>query len=547
MSEVKRRNWEIEGTDGTDPTTDFIGTDDATDLRIATNSNTQFRFIQATGAIQREDDGDARGDNAIDLPGSRNLASQVASGENAVSLGGLNHTVSGDNSAVIAGSGGSVSGNTSAILGGTTNQIISTDNNNTITGGSGNTVQGVSRLGAIVGGQMNDVDDSVRSVIMGGTTNTIDAANDSAILVGNNNSITANNGFIVGSNTSSVSGVGSAVIGGQNITVSDVTAVAVGGGTNTIDATSTGANSIMSGTNNQITGTAGLSSIEGGTQNTITDATAGSIINSQLCNINTGIFNQITNAFNSTIDATQNCSILGGSTNAMNANALLSVMCSGVSCTMDNTIGFMGNGSGNTINSGATASSIVNGGQNTISTGVFGATIVNSFGSSANAAFQCITGGSLSAIRQGEILHNAGNFGSPTDSIAGTGALRVQTSDATPTEMTIVNGVGAPQGLDIALDHTAAFRFAIVARSTGGADRASWFFDCQISDQAGVLVLDSPGVAIAPTHNTAGAVGWTITPVVGAAPNRLVLNVAGAAATNIRWKAHYRFSEVEFT
>jgi len=145
-----------------------------------------------TGAIRADDEGDARGDYAIDFQRTRNESSQVASGQYAVISGGRSNELSGWNS---------------VISGGSHNKI--TINNCSIAGGSNNLI--TAYYGSIGGGGSNEISGSF-STISGGGENEA-TANFSTISGGNENEATANFSTVVGGRNNVAGGEDSVAAG----------------------------------------------------------------------------------------------------------------------------------------------------------------------------------------------------------------------------------------------------------------------------------------------------------------------------------------------
>jgi hypothetical protein len=136
--------------------------------------------------------GNARGTAAVDLQGSRNAATQVASGNYSVIAGGFRNTASGSHSFVGAGrdntataacavvGGGRLNDATSAyscVLGGY-NNTASTNTHATVGGGLNNTASGQY---SFVGGGYRNVASGTHSVVVGGAANTATATGSTAV------------------------------------------------------------------------------------------------------------------------------------------------------------------------------------------------------------------------------------------------------------------------------------------------------------------------------------------------------------------------------
>ncbi len=142
--------WRLLGNSGTSSATNFVGTTDNVELVFRANNTVRLR-LNTNGSIQRTGDGNARGDNSVDLQTVRGAVSQVASGSNSFIGSGKNNTVSADNSSIVGGSGNMVSAAYSSILVGDENSVTASH-------------------GAVVSGDENEVEDQY-SVILGGHEN----------------------------------------------------------------------------------------------------------------------------------------------------------------------------------------------------------------------------------------------------------------------------------------------------------------------------------------------------------------------------------------
>lgn len=124
-------------------------------------------------------DGNARGENSVDLCTERGAATQVASGANSGIIAGENNTASGTHSGVYAGKNAQATGNNSVIIGGLDN--LATDTGSSVIAGDSNRADGI------------------YSSISGGQDNLIQASGDySAIVAGHDNDVTGNSAFATG-------------------------------------------------------------------------------------------------------------------------------------------------------------------------------------------------------------------------------------------------------------------------------------------------------------------------------------------------------------
>ena len=114
-----------------------------------------------TGAVQADDGGNARGEDAVDLQTDRSSATQVASAINSAVLGGRDNTASANFAVVAGGSDNTASGYWSSVLGGTGNTAsgagatvlgggagLASGDSSTVVGGADNTASGDYSLAA---------------------------------------------------------------------------------------------------------------------------------------------------------------------------------------------------------------------------------------------------------------------------------------------------------------------------------------------------------------------------------------------------------------
>lgn len=101
--------------------------------------------LQAHAADQTEIGGNTRGEYSVDWQTKRTLATQVASGGNAVLSGGANNTASGYTSVVCGGENNSATNSNSIVLGGLNNS--STGGNAIVSGGENNVCSNANFIG----------------------------------------------------------------------------------------------------------------------------------------------------------------------------------------------------------------------------------------------------------------------------------------------------------------------------------------------------------------------------------------------------------------
>jgi len=161
--------WLLIGNAGTDPAVNFLGTTDNNSLRIRVNDQQTFQF-NTNFSIQRDADGNARGQDAVDLQRVRYAATQVASGNYSVIGGGEANTASGYIATVGGGGGNTASGDGATVGGG--DRDTASGNYATVGGGYQNTASGNA---ATVGGGYQNIASGEYSVVPGGYSNTANA------------------------------------------------------------------------------------------------------------------------------------------------------------------------------------------------------------------------------------------------------------------------------------------------------------------------------------------------------------------------------------
>ena len=325
--------------------------------------------------------GDVRGSGANDLSVSRELCSQVASGDFSSILSGRNNTASGDLSVVVGGSNNISSGSNSTIVGGTQNindgisSIIISGNNNYVspTGvngfnviGSGTGITAGGNFNSILSGQENIIRNSTSSfdVIITGNRNLIQDASFSWIGTGNINRILSGNYNVIncGFNNSNL-GVQFNCIGGGT------TNQILNGSYNTIAA---GQNNIIDGLNTEFCG------IFSGSNNSI-------ILDSSYCCIMGGLNNDISGGFHNSI-------VAGNNNNIIRNNRGFNFIGSGISNRLGGAFNAIVSGSNNRIDSSSSIYNAIVAGQNNT---IFGS-VSNSFiGAGSNNR---VNGGNNSAV-----------------------------------------------------------------------------------------------------------------------------------------------------
>ncbi len=210
-------------------------------------------------------------------------------------------------------------------------------------------------------------------------------------------------------------------------------------------------------------------------------------------------------------------------------------------------------GSGNTAGAGGSAFAF--GGSNTASGGssmALGFTN-NAAGQSSTALGTTLTVTGTNALGTGlqsntfsvtsRHAHAAGQFSTSGDNQSSRFRLRIATTDATPTVMT-VDGAAAATNTRVNLQNNNTFAFTglVVGKQTGSTNAASWKLEGQITRgaNAAATVLDASTVTV--IFN--GPAWGTPTLTADATNGALILTITGKAATNIRWSAHIDTCEI---
>ena len=203
------------------------------------------------------------------------------------------------------------------------------------------------------------------------------------------------------------------------------------------------------------------------------------------------------------------------------------------------------NGSGNT----ASANAACAGGQTCTASG----TSSFAFGlqSQATAAQAVAIGNRAIANRIGMQAHANGQFSTSGDAQRGTVVMRRQTTDATPTNLSLDGA--APTGSTITssthfilLNNQAVFAdIRVVARSTSGTDHAAYMRRVLIKRDANAASTAIIGTVLLPTADieSAGAAAWDVGVTADTTNGGMLITVTGAAATTINWTAEVSFVE----
>ena len=166
-------SWLLGGNSNVTGPADYIGTQNAQALHLFVNGGVDNSLILNTnGSVQRDNAGDARGTNAVDLQIDRAAATEVASGTNASIGGGRSNTASHLSTTVGGGTSNTASGSNATVGGGTSN--TASQANATVGGGNRNTA---SQLSTTVGGGSANTASRANATVGGGARNTASGSN----------------------------------------------------------------------------------------------------------------------------------------------------------------------------------------------------------------------------------------------------------------------------------------------------------------------------------------------------------------------------------
>ena len=497
---------------GSAPILAALGTDGNIDLALTP---------KGTGALvaQASDGGttiNARGANAVDLQTVRGTTAQVASGSQAVIIGGSYNTASGTNSISATGNGNSASGSYSAIFSGYQN--TNSAQQAILGGGFQNTLSANGQWGFIGGGYLNTAA-GFYNVIAGGFTN----SGTSGTFVTQQNSTMNGTTAVTLATTNANIKVGQLITGTSIQTFPATYVAAISGTSLTLSQAASGSSTstlsfytphgvVVGGGNNQATGA--YSFIGGG-------GDAGTAANK---NTASGDWSFVGGGWKNTASGAGSVVVGGGNNNG----SPFANLASGVSS-------FIGAGVGNTASGansfiGAGYSNFANADYSSIIGAVFGATrgIV---GNQVSVACNNPMGTGSSGTQQTALL-----------------VLARQTTDATPTILTSTTA-SAGNFNQVILPNNSAyyFRGEVVAGVTGGGNTKGWTIEGVIKRGSGVgttALVGSPTVTS--LYADAGAATWTIAVTADTTNGGLAVTFTGQAATTIRCVAQIRTTEMTY-
>jgi len=482
--------------------------------------------LQAQATTSSATGGNARGANAVDWQTTRSAASQVASGSQAVLVGGQNNTVASSYCALVGGVG-----NTSNGFG----SFLGSGNANSISGsygviGSGNSNTATKDYASVLGGNSNTAT-GYYNFIGGGFTNSGTA----------NAAVTTQSGTMNATTAVTLSGSNASIKVGQIITgtsiASETYVAAISGTSLTLSKNASGSSTstlsfytphgvVVGGGNNQATGS--YSFIGGG-------GDAGTAANR---NVASGAWSVVVGGAKNT--ASGNGSFIGGGGTdgtgfyANTASGSSAGIVAGINNTASSSNTFVGAGNAN-VSSG------------------FGSVIIGGYANTANGAYSFISCGVRGTTRSIDGYHSFPASNNPIADVNGVSqaallVLGTQTTDATATVLRSNTATAGTQN-QIILPNNSAYYFkgSVIANVTGAANGAAWEFSGAImrGANAGSTVLIGTPV-IDRVASTSGASAWTIALTADTTNGGLAVTVTGAASTTIRWVSSISTTEVTF-
>jgi hypothetical protein len=481
--------WNMYGNSGGTPGSSFLGTLDNQPFEIRVNNQRGFRLEPS--------------------PFSPNFIGGYVS--NSAAPGSFGGTIGGGGSVgaenILGSSYGTISGGSA--------NFLSNSLNGTISGGCSNQIRDgfvgrPSSYASIGGGVKNLVANSTLATIAGGSNNIIsgnDGTTGSSIGGGSGNSISSSyylDSFntIAGGrdNSESISAYGAIGGGEGNELGSHSFWATIGGGLENIN--DGGSTTIGGGWQNEIVGNNDFgwgnsgSTIAGGVDNLIGLNTAGG-----------------------------HSTIAGGAENTV------------AYTYAQGTGGSIGGGESNLVK--GTLATIAGGSLNT-AVGP-GAAIGGGAGNSAGSQYATIPGGyQARSSSYGQFAHASGQFQDAGDAQTSVYVCRGTTTNAVQTELFLD---GLAQRITVPTNSTWALDILVSGRASNG-NSAAYQLRCAIKNNAGVISFlpGGPGAFVLGED----VASWDATVVTDSPDQAVVVKVAGAAATSIRWVATVRTVEVTF-
>jgi hypothetical protein len=491
----------------------------------AQGSDTNIGLVlqpKGTGALQAQlndgtaTGGNARGANAVDWQMVRDTAARVASGSSAFIGAGRNNTSSGQDSFVGAGFQNTATSSQAIVVAGARNNATSPA---TFIGGGNDNLANLT-YGAVVGGQTNTASGYFGFVGNGFTNSTTSS---SAVTSQATTAVTSGSTSVTLSGSNANIRVGQ-LITGTGINFPDTYVAAISGTSLTLSRTATGTGTptlsfftphgvVVGGGNNQATGA--YSFIGGG-------GNAGTATGRNNCAADWGF-------------------IGGGTGNSINSSGAGSVIAGGGT--------FNGDNFGNSIT--APACAILGGWQNSAT--AFVATVGGGRSNVANGRYSFIGGGNSGLARSitGYTVFPANELpfsGGQGQSQAALLVLGVQTTDATPTVLRSDPNAASTINQVILPNNSAYFfRGEVVAGVTGGGNTKGWTIEGVIkrgANAASTTLVGTPTVTS--SYADAGASTWTIAVTADTTNGGLAVTFTGQAGTTIRTVAQIRTTEMTF-
>lgn len=248
--------------------------------------------------------------------------------------------------------------------------------------------------------------------------------------------------------------------------------------------------------------------------------------------------------------------LLGGTSNTISANygVLGGGASNTVSATYATVAGGQSNGAFNTHsavaggfqNSASGNYASITGGNSNTSSGT-SSSVIGGESNTADGVYSSVLGGSQGTARgiSGAEARASGMFASQGDAQRRRFIQRVATSNATTTVVTTNGGAAGSTNLAV-LPGSSAFGFSgkVVARS--GTTMAAWEFKGAIRRGSGgtsdITLVGTPTVTSIGAD--AGAASWSVAIATDVTFGALIIQVTGAAATNIRWVSDLETVEV---
>ncbi len=595
--------WSSTGNSGTTAGTNFIGTTDDADLHIdIRNGGTveQSLRMNTNQAIWRESTitgitpGNARGQYAVDLQISRNIASQVASGDYSTIGGGYGNIASASYSTVAGGQSNKAGGDYSTVAGGQSNTAggdystvaggyrnTANGQYSTVAGGYRNTANGdrsfigsgqlnsASGNYSTVGGGIEHKASGFSSCVGGGSQNT--ASDDystvaggrmnratqysSCVAGGQQNTASGNTSTIGGGWLNTASGQHSVIAGGARNTASEISSCVGGGFSNTAggnhSTVSGGRMNTAGGERSTIGG--GFSNTAGGNHSTISGGesnTASSIwstVGGGRLNTAGGERSTISGGSGNTASSDWS-TVGGGYKNTASGNT--STISGGSGNTTNGEASFVGGGSGNTA---AGNYSTIGGGRDNTANGIYStngggnrntangdySAVGGGRENTASADFSTVSGGFFAvADKYGQNAYASGRFTNNGDAQTSVFVVRRVLSAGAAASYLYLNGI--TESMTVPNNTVWIFRALVVATISGAGTSGSWIITGMIQNSGGTVTIS--GVTSIPVSNPGG---WTA-PTAVVNGTALSIQATGVAGSASRWVARVEVAEVRF-